>query len=294
MSLREEALALHRENHGKIEVVSKVPVRDSRELSLAYSPGVAEPCKEIAKDPDLSYEYTNRGNMVAVVSDGTAVLGLGDIGPEAGLPVMEGKAILFKNFADIDAFPICLGTKKVDEVIQAVKWLEPTFGGINLEDISGPRCFEIEEKLKAAMSIPVFHDDQHGTAVVCVAALWNALRVVGKDIAKIKLVVNGAGAAGISIAKLLIASGVAPANVSICDRKGLLFPGMNPNNLHMESMARLTNSEGRRGTLAEVLTGADVFIGVSAANIVTAEMIKSMAPHAIIFAMANPAPEIMP
>lgn len=294
MSLREEALALHKEHHGKIAVASKVQVRDGKELSLAYSPGVAEPCKEIARDPLLSYDYTNRGNMVAVVSDGTAVLGLGDIGPEAGLPVMEGKAILFKNFADIDAFPVCLGTKKVEEVIQAVKWLEPTFGGVNLEDISGPRCFEIEERLKASMSIPVFHDDQHGTAVVCVAGLWNALKVVCKDISKIRAVVNGAGAAGISIAKLLIACGLPPENLSICDKNGLLYPGSNPDNPYMEKMAGLTNPRGRKGTLADALTGADAFIGVSAANIVSAEMVKTMAPGAVIFAMANPAPEVMP
>ncbi len=294
MSLREEALALHKEHHGKIAVTSKVQVRDGKELSLAYSPGVAEPCKEIARNPLLSYDYTNRGNMVAVVSDGTAVLGLGDIGPEAGLPVMEGKAILFKNFADIDAFPICLGTKKVEEVIQAVKWLEPTFGGVNLEDISGPRCFEIEERLKASMSIPVFHDDQHGTAVVCVAGLWNALKVVRKDISKIRMVMNGAGAAGISIAKLLIACGLLPENLSICDKNGLLYPGSNPDNSYMEKMAGLTNPQGRKGTLADVLAGADAFIGVSAANIVSAEMVKTMAPGAVIFAMANPAPEVMP
>jgi malate dehydrogenase (oxaloacetate-decarboxylating) len=294
MGLREDALALHRENRGKIAVVSKVEVRDGKDLSLAYSPGVAEPCKEIAGDPDLSYRYTSRGNMVAVVSDGTAVLGLGDIGPEAALPVMEGKAILFKNFADIDAFPVCLATKQVDEVIQAIQWLGPTFGGINLEDISGPRCFEIEERLKASMTIPVFHDDQHGTAVVCVAGLWNALKAVKKDISEVKVVVNGAGAAGISIAKLLLACGVQPANLGVCDRKGLLYPGIDPGNKHMESMAKLTNPQGRKGSLADVLAGADAFIGVSAANIVTAEMVKSMASKAVIFAMANPAPEIMP
>jgi malate dehydrogenase (oxaloacetate-decarboxylating) len=294
MDLREDALALHRENWGKIAVVSKVKIRDGKDLSLAYSPGVAEPCKEIAGDPDMSYRYTSRGNMVAVVSDGTAVLGLGDIGPEAALPVMEGKAILFKNFADIDAFPVCLATKQVDEVIQAVQWLEPTFGGINLEDISGPRCFEIEERLKASMTIPVFHDDQHGTAVVCVAGLWNALKAVKKDISEVKVIVNGAGAAGISIAKLLLACGVQAANLGVCDRKGLLYPGIDPGNKHMESMAKLINPQGRKGSLADVLAGADAFIGVSAANTVTAEMVKSMASKAVIFAMANPAPEIMP
>jgi malate dehydrogenase (oxaloacetate-decarboxylating) len=294
MGLREDALELHRENRGKIAVVSKVAVNDARDLSLAYSPGVAEPCKEIERNPELSYEYTNRGNLVAIVSDGTAVLGLGDIGPQAALPVMEGKAILFKTFADIDAFPICIATKQINEVVQAVKWLEPTFGGINLEDISGPRCFVIEEQLKQTLAIPVFHDDQHGTAVVCFAGLWNALKVVKKDISQVKVVVNGAGAAGISIAKLLKASGVQCTNISICDRSGLLFPGINPDNKYMEEMAQITNPQGRKGSLADVMVGADVFIGVSAANIVTPEMVKAMAPKAIIFGMANPIPEIMP
>lgn len=294
MGLREDALELHRVNRGKVAVISKVPVRDNRDLSLAYSPGVAEPCKEIEINPELSYQYTNRGNMVAVVSDGTAVLGLGDIGPEAGLPVMEGKAILFKTFADVDAFPICLSTKKVDEVIQAVKWLEPTFGGVNLEDISGPRCFEIEEELKNSLDIPVFHDDQHGTAVVCFAGLINALKVVGKEIGKVKVVINGAGAAGISIAKLLNAAGVNYQNIKMCDSKGLLYPGKDPENKYKEEIARSTNSTGSKGNLAEVMVGADVFVGVSAANVVTKEMVKSMAPQAIIFGLANPIPEIMP
>lgn len=294
MGLREDALELHRVNRGKVAVVSKVKLEDARDLSLAYSPGVAEPCKEIAKEPDLSYVYTNRGNMVAVVSDGTAVLGLGDIGPDAGLPVMEGKAILFKGFADVDAFPICLSTKEVAGVVQAVKWLEPTFGGVNLEDISGPHCFEIEEQLIASMNIPVFHDDQHGTAVVCFAGLINALKVVGKDMSKVKVVINGAGAAGLSIAKLLKAAGVNYTNLKICDIKGLLFPGINPKNKYQEEIARLTNPQGQTGSLADVMKGADVFIGVSVANVVTGEMVRSMAAKPVIFGMANPVPEILP
>ncbi len=294
MGLREDALDLHRQNKGKVAVLSKVAVKDAKDLSLTYSPGVAEPCKEIAQNPDLSYEYTNRGNMVAVVSDGTAVLGLGDIGALAGLPVMEGKAILFKTFADVDAFPICLGTKQVNEVVQAVKWLEPTFGGVNLEDISGPRCFEIEEGLKKILDIPVFHDDQHGTAVVCFAGLINALKVVNKNISQVKVVVNGAGAAGISITKLLKAAGVEYTNISICDSKGLLYPGKDPGNKYKEETAILTNPQVKKGTLAEVMVGADVFIGVSAANVVTPEMVKSMAAKSIIFGLANPVPEIMP
>lgn len=293
MNLREEALELHRVNRGKLGVVSKVPVRNAKELSLAYSPGVAEPCKEIAADPVLSYQYTNRGNTVAVVSDGTAVLGLGDIGPEAGLPVMEGKAVLFKNFADIDGFPICLATKDVAELVQAVKWLEPTFGGINLEDISGPRCFEIEERLKKALSIPVFHDDQHGTAVICCAGLMNALKVVGKELAQAKVVVSGAGAAGIAISKMLINIGIKPTNIRICDKDGRLYPG-GAANPYQEQMALQTNPNGERGGLADALMGADAFIGVSAPGIVSQAMVKSMAPQPIIFGMANPVPEIMP
>lgn len=293
MGLREEALELHRVNRGKLGVISKVPVRNAKELSLAYSPGVAEPCKEIAADPVLSYQYTNRGNMVAVVSDGTAVLGLGDIGPEASLPVMEGKAILFKNFADIDGVPICLATKDVAELVQAVKWLEPTFGGINLEDISGPRCFDIEERLKKVLKIPVFHDDQHGTAVICCAGLINALKVVGKELAQAKVVVCGAGAAGIAIAKMLINIGILPTNIRICDKDGRLYPGGTANP-YQEQIARLTNPLGERGSLADALMGADAFIGVSAPGIVSQAMIKSMAPRPIVFGMANPVPEIMP
>lgn len=293
MGLREEALKLHKENAGKLEVVSKVQIRDAKDLSLAYSPGVAEPCKEIKANPDLAYQYTNRGNTVAVISDGTAVLGLGDIGPEASLPVMEGKAILFKTFADIDAFPICLATKAVDELVQAVKWLEPTFGGVNLEDISGPRCFEIEERLKKELKIPVFHDDQHGTAVICCAGLINALKVVGKEPERVKVVVSGGGAAGIAVSKMLINIGIIPTNIKICDKDGILYPGgtLNP---YQEKMAVLTNPRGERGNLADALVGADAFIGVSAPGIVSQEMVRSMAPKAIIFGMANPVPEIMP
>jgi len=294
MALREEALELHLKNRGKVAVLSKVKVENQNDLSLAYSPGVAEPCKEIEKDPNLSYVYTNRGNMVAVVSDGTAVLGLGDIGAEAALPVMEGKAILFKSFADVDAFPICLNTKEVSEVVQAVKWLEPTFGGVNLEDISGPRCFEIEEQLKNSLKIPVFHDDQHGTAVVTFAGVINALKLIKKDITQVKVVINGAGAAGISIAKLLEAAGVNFRNIRICDSKGVLYPGIDPKNKYKEEIALLTNPEGEKGTLKDVMIGADIFIGVSVANVVTKEMVASMAPNAIVFALANPVPEIMP
>lgn len=294
MGLHEDALELHRSHRGKLAVASKVPLEDARDLSLAYSPGVAEPCKEIARDPSLSYQFTNRGNMVAVVSDGTAVLGLGDIGPEAALPVMEGKAILFKSFAAVDAFPICLATKEVAEIVQTVKWLAPTFGGINLEDISGPRCFEVESQLQQALDIPVFHDDQHGTAVVCFAALFNALKVVGKEIDAARIVINGAGAAGLSIAKLLHTAGADYINMKICDKQGLLYPGQNPHNPHMEAIAALTNPLGAKGNLADVLAGADVFIGVSVANLVTPEMVRSMAPRPIVFSLANPVPEIMP
>ncbi len=294
MSLREEALALHREYRGKLAVVSKVPVRDAHDLSLAYSPGVAEPCKEIAQNAELVYEYTNRGNVVAVISDGTAVLGLGDIGPLAGMPVMEGKAVLFKRFADIDSVPICLDTKDIDQLIQTIRLLEPSFGGINLEDISGPRCFEIEERLKATMQIPVFHDDQHGTAAVVCAALLNALKVVGKTIAGIKVVVNGAGAAGVAITKMLLLVGVTPTNLRLCDRPGILFPNGGTANPYQEELAKLTNPGNERGDLAHALTGADVFIGVSAPNIVSETMVKAMNERAIVFGMANPVPEIMP
>lgn len=292
MGLREDALQLHRDKRGKVAVMSKVTVNDARDLSLAYSPGVAEPCKEIAEQRDDVFTYTNRGNLVAVVSDGTAVLGLGDIGPYAAMPVMEGKAILFKNFADVDAFPLCLDTKVVDEVVETVLRVAPTFGGVNLEDISGPRCFEIEEKIKAKLDIPVFHDDQHGTAVVCFAALINALKVVGKSLEQVKIVVNGAGAAGHSITNLLWTAGA--RHFRICDTKGILAPGLNRGNRYKEELAQLTNPEGECGDLAQAMKDADVFIGVSVANVVTPEMVRSMAKNALVFGLANPVPEIMP
>ncbi|MGB9868245.1 MAG: NAD(P)-dependent malic enzyme [Bacillota bacterium] len=293
MGLREEALKLHSEHKGKIGIVSKVPLRDSKDLSLAYTPGVAEPCKEIQKNLDLVYEYTAKGNLVAVVSDGSAVLGLGDIGAEAGLPVMEGKCILFKKFGGVDAFPLCVGTKKVDEIVQLVKWLEPTLGGVNLEDISAPRCFEVEAKLKACMSIPIFHDDQHGTAIVTLAALINACKVVGKRLDQVKIIINGAGAAGMATAKLLIKKGV--GDIILCDTKGPIWEGrtegMNP---FKEEIAKVSNKEKVKGSLADAMVGADVFIGVSGPGLVTTEMVKTMAPNAIVLAMANPVPEIMP
>ncbi|MDA8441863.1 MAG: NAD-dependent malic enzyme [Peptococcaceae bacterium] len=293
MSLREEALKLHREHQGKIVVESKVPVRDAHDLSLAYSPGVAEPCKEIAREQDLVDVYTNRGNMVAVVSNGTAVLGLGDIGAYAAMPVMEGKAVLFKAFAGVDAFPICLNTKSVDEIVAATRLLEPTFGGINLEDIGAPDCFEVEERLKEVMQIPVFHDDQHGTAIVTMAGLINALKLIKKDIHNIKVVTSGAGAAGTAIIKLLMSMGV--ENVIMCDSKGAIYEGRPRGmNKYKDEIALKTNRGMVKGDLAEALQGADVFIGVSVADAVTPEMVKSMAKDPIIFAMANPVPEIMP
>ncbi len=293
MSLREDALKLHRDNRGKIVVQSKVPVRDSRDLSLAYSPGVAEPCKEIAQNQELVDVYTNRGNMVAVVSNGTAVLGLGDIGAYAAMPVMEGKSVLFKSFAGVDAFPICLGTKDIDRIVDAVKLLEPTFGGINLEDIGAPACFEIEERLKAEMNIPVFHDDQHGTAIVTMAGMINALKIVKKEMKDIKVVTSGAGAAGVAIIKLLMSMGV--KDVIMCDSKGAIYEGRPSGmNKYKDEIAAKTNRGMVKGDLAEALAGADVFIGVSVADAVTPEMVKSMAKDPIIFAMANPVPEIMP
>lgn len=293
MALREEALELHRAHQGKLSILSKVAVQNSYDLSLAYSPGVAEPCKEIHQSKDKVYEYTSKGNLVAVVSDGTAVLGLGNIGPEAAMPVMEGKAVLFKQFAGVDAIPLCLDTNDVDKIIDTVRLLEPTFGGINLEDIAAPACFEIEERLKKIMNIPVFHDDQHGTAIVTLAGLINALKVVGKTMQEIKVVANGAGAAGIAIIKLLLSMGV--RNVIMCDTKGAIYDGrttgMNP---IKEMIAKNTNYEKVSGTLDEVIVGADVFIGVSAGGAVTKEMVRSMNRDAIIFAMANPDPEISP
>ena len=293
MSLREEALELHRAHQGKLGVVTKVPVENARDLSLAYSPGVAEPCKEIHRFAETVYEYTAKGNMVAVVSDGTAVLGLGNIGPHAALPVMEGKAVLFKSFAGVDAVPICLNTTDVEEIVRTVKLIEPAFGGINLEDIAAPACFAVEERLKRELNIPVFHDDQHGTAIVTLAGLINALKVTGKRMQDIKVVANGAGAAGIAIIKLLLSMGV--KHVIMCDTKGAIYEGreegMNP---VKDIIAKNTNHDRARGSLEEVIAGADVFIGVSVADSVTQEMVRSMNEDPIIFAMANPDPEIKP
>ncbi|OAS89120.1 MULTISPECIES: NAD(P)-dependent malic enzyme [Metabacillus] len=292
-NLREEALKIHKENRGKLGVHSKVPVRNAKDLSLAYSPGVAEPCLDIYEDDSKAYDYTMKGNLVAVVSDGTAVLGLGNIGPKAAMPVMEGKALLFKSFADVDAFPICLDTTDPDKIVEVVKLLEPTFGGVNLEDIAAPQCFEIEERLRKICNIPVFHDDQHGTAIVTAAGLLNALKLANKKIEEIHVVANGAGAAGVAIVKLLLHMGV--KDVILCDTKGIIYEGrpfgMNP---FKEEMARITNKEQKQGTLADALLGADVFVGVSAAGAVTKEMVRSMNHDPIIFAMANPVPEIMP
>lgn len=290
---RERALELHRRVQGKLEIKAKVAVRNAEDLSLAYSPGVAEPCKEIHEHPEKVYEYTAKGNTVAVVSNGTAVLGLGKIGAAASIPVMEGKAVLFKSFAGVDAFPICLDTTNIDQIIQSVKLLHPVFGGVNLEDIAAPDCFIIEERLKQDMDIPVFHDDQHGTAIVTLAGLVNALKVVGKSLDQIKVVVNGAGAAGISIIKLLARMGV--GDMIMCDSKGAIFEGrmygMNP---IKEAIAKKTNNDRLEGDLADAMAGTDVFIGVSVAGAVTPEMVKSMNRDPIIFAMANPIPEIMP
>jgi malate dehydrogenase (oxaloacetate-decarboxylating) len=293
MSLREEALHMHLIHKGKLESKSKVPVRNAKDLSLAYSPGVAEPCKAIYDDKNKVYDYTMKGNMVAVVSDGTAVLGLGNIGPEAALPVMEGKAVLFKSFAGVDAFPICLNTTDVDKIVETVKLLEPTFGGINLEDIAAPNCFVIEERLKKETNIPVFHDDQHGTAIVTVAGLVNALKLTGKQMSNIRVVANGAGAAGIAIIKLLYRYGV--RDIIMCDSKGAIFEGRSfgMNNVKAE-VAKFTNRDRAEGSLADVINDADVFIGVSVEGALTKEMIATMKKDPIIFAMANPVPEIMP
>ncbi len=292
MNIREESLKKHYEWNGKIEVISRVKVNTSEDLSLAYTPGVAESCLEINKDYEKSFELTRRNNLVAVVTDGTAVLGLGDIGPEAGMPVMEGKCALFKEFADVDAFPICVRSKDVDEIVRTIYLISGSFGGINLEDISAPRCFEIERKLKEICDIPVFHDDQHGTAVVVAAALINALKVVGKTMDSIKVVVNGAGSAGIAITKHLLNLGV--KNVTMVDRFGIICEGMEELNSEQAYMATITNKEHMKGTLADAMKGADMFLGVSAPNIVTKEMVASMAENPIVFAMANPTPEIMP
>lgn len=288
-----ESLKKHGEWKGKIEVISRVPVSTKEDLALAYTPGVAQPCLEIQKNLDKSYELTRRHNMCAVITDGSAVLGLGDIGPEAGMPVMEGKSVLFKAFGDVDAFPLCIKTKDVDEFVNTVYLLSGSFGGINLEDISAPRCFEIERKLKEKCDIPIFHDDQHGTAIITLAGLLNALKVVGKKKETVKVVTSGAGAAAISIVKLLLSAGF--CNIIMCDRNGAIYEGRTEGmNWIKEEMARCTNREKRKGTLAEMMVGADIFVGVSAPGLVTSEMVRSMAEDAIIFACANPTPEIFP
>ncbi len=293
MDYAKESLRLHEQWKGKIEVIATVPVKTKEDLSLAYTPGVAEPCLAIQKDVNRSYDLTRRHNLCLVVTDGSAVLGLGDIGPEAGMPVMEGKCVLFKSFGGVDAFPLCVKTKDVDEFVETVYNISGSFGGINLEDIAAPRCFEIERKLKEKCDIPIFHDDQHGTAVITLAGLINALKVVGKDIGKIKVAVNGAGAAAIAITKLLISAGL--KNVTLCDRTGIVYKGREKGmNWIKSEMAEITNPEGLKGSLADAMKGADVFIGVSAPNSVTQDMVRSMAKDPIIFACANPTPEIFP
>lgn len=293
MDYAKESLKKHSEWKGKIEVVSRVPVSTKEDLALAYTPGVAQPCLEIQKDLDKSYELTRRHNMCVVITDGSAVLGLGDIGPEAGMPVMEGKSVLFKAFGDVDAFPLCIKTKDVDEFVNTVYLLSGSFGGVNLEDISAPRCFEIERKLKEKCDIPIFHDDQHGTAIITLAGLLNALKVVGKEKENVRIVTSGAGAAAVSIVRLILSAGF--KNVVMCDRNGAIYEGRKEGmNWIKEEMAQCTNSEKRKGTLAEMLVGADIFIGVSAPGLVTSDMVRSMAEDAIVFACANPTPEIFP
>ena len=292
MDVNEKAIKMHEEWAGKIEVIATAPVGSKEELAIAYTPGVAAPCLEIQKDVDLSYKYTRRHNLVAVVTDGTAVLGLGDIGPEAGMPVMEGKCALFKAFGDVDAFPLCIRSKDVDEIVNTVALLAGSFGGVNLEDISAPRCFEIEKKLKERCDIPIFHDDQHGTAVITLAGLTNALKIVGKKMEDIHVVVNGAGAAATAITKLLISRGL--KNVILCDRKGAIYEGREGLNPAKEEMAKITNPEKKAGALADVIVGADVFIGVSAPGVLTADMVATMAKDPVVFACANPVPEILP
>lgn len=289
---KELALQQHEAWNGKIEVISRIKVTTPEELAVAYTPGVSEPCLEISKDTDLSYKYTRRGNIVAVITDGTAVLGLGDIGPEAGMPVMEGKCLLFKEFGNVDAFPLCIRSKNVDEIVRTIELLSGSFGGINLEDISAPRCFEIERRLKAKCDIPIFHDDQHGTAIVVAAAMINALKISGKTLDNVKVVTSGAGAAGIAIVKLLLRLGL--KNVIMCDRLGAIYEGRPELNTEKLEISKITNLNKEKGTLATVLKGADVFIGISAPGTVTEEMVKSMADHPILFPLANPVPEIMP
>jgi malate dehydrogenase (oxaloacetate-decarboxylating) len=292
MTVNEKALQLHEQWNGKLETVSKTPVKSREDLSLAYTPGVAEPCKVIAQDPEAAYKYTMKANTVAVVSDGSAVLGLGNIGPLAAMPVMEGKAVLFKEFGGVNAVPICLDTQDTEEIIKAVTYLAPAFGGINLEDISAPRCFEIEERLKATLNIPVFHDDQHGTAIVVLAGIINGLKVVGKQKENCKVVVNGAGSAGVAITKLLLTYGF--QNVIMCDKVGIVSKDTEGLNWMQQKMTEITNPNNETGSLADALKGADIFVGVSAPNIVTPEMVASMNHDSILFAMANPVPEIMP
>lgn len=292
MDVKEKAVLAHEKWHGKIEVISRAPITNKEELSVAYTPGVAQPCLEIEKNPEKVYDLTRKGNLVAVITDGTAVLGLGDIGPSAAMPVMEGKCALFKAFADVDAFPLCVASKDVNEIVQTISLIAPSFGGINLEDIAAPRCFEIEARLKEKLDIPVFHDDQHGTAIVALAALINAAKLAGKPLSEMTLVINGAGAAGIAVAKLMLMAGL--KDLILCDINGILYDGAPGLNEAQQELAKVTNRTGKKGTLADALKGADAFLGVSRPNLVTPEMVSAMAEKPIVFAMANPTPEIMP